>query len=138
MDRPVPEATPETAAYWQAARAGELKLQRCGECRRWIHFPEIRCPECGGLQLAFEAVSGRGTIETFTEIHRGFVPGFEAPYIVAWISLPEQEGLRVLANIMTANTASVAIGLPVELCFEELDNFGPVPQFQLIEEGREQ
>lgn len=135
MARPAPEVTPDAAAYWQAAAAGELKLQRCSECRLWIHFPEIRCPGCGGLQLEFELVSGRGTIEAFTVIHRSFVPGFDPPYIVAWISLPEQAGLRVMANVMTSDITSVAIGAPVELCFEERDNFGPVPQFKLIEEG---
>lgn len=130
MDRPVPEVTPECLPLWEGLRCGELRLQRCMQCRYWVHFPEARCPRCGGDRLGFEAVSGRGEIESYTEIFRGFVPGFDPPYIVAWISLPEQPGLRILANMLNASASDIDIGTPVELCIEHRPGFGPVAQFQ--------
>ena len=42
--------------YRDAAARGELAIQRCRACRRWIHFPEASCPACGSDELAFEAV----------------------------------------------------------------------------------
>lgn len=136
MERPAPLVTPDCMPLWQGLQAGELRLQRCVPCRHWIHFPEPRCPRCTSDHFDFEAVSGRGEIETYTEIARGFVPGFDPPYIVAWVSLPEQAGLRVLANIINARTGDIGIGTPVELCIEDRPGFGPVPQFQPLSGGR--
>jgi hypothetical protein len=107
-----------------------LVIQRCRACRRWIHFPEPICPSCGTADFTFEPVSGEGRIETFSVIHRSFVPAFaeRTPYIIAWIGLPEQEGLRVFANVTGCDPAEIAIGMPVELCFEERDG-RTVPNF---------
>lgn len=116
--------------YWEGASRGELVIQRCRACRRWIHFPEPICPSCGTADFTFEPVSGEGRIETFSVIHRSFVPAFaeRTPYIIAWIGLPEQEGLRVFANVTGCDPAEIAIGMPVELCFEERDG-RTVPNF---------
>lgn len=126
--KPAVQPTALTAPYWAAAAEGRLVIQRCGACRRWVHFPKPRCPHCGGADLAFEPVSGRGTIETFTVIHRSFVPGFEGPYVAAWVALPEQDGLRTFANITGCPPDEVRIGMPVEVWFEprgeqQLPNF---------------
>ena len=97
----MPNRSPLTAPYWDAAARGELAIQRCRSCGRWIHFPEPRCPKCGGGDLAFETVSGQGKVETFSVIHRAFNPTFadRTPYVIAWIGLPEQAGLRVFGNV---------------------------------------
>jgi uncharacterized OB-fold protein len=130
--KPVPEPTELTQPYWDAAARGELALQRCRACGRWNHFPDVACPACGGGDLAFEPVSGRGTVETFSVVHRSFVPGFAegGPYAVAWIALPEQAGLRVFANILDCPPERIAIGMPVEVCFEPREGFGPIPNFR--------
>ena len=130
MSLPAPAISDHCKPYWDAVAAGDLRLQRCRDCRRWIHFPELACPVCGSGRLGFERVSGRGEIETFTEIHRSFVPGFEPPYIVAWIALPEQPGLRTLANIIDSDPAQVAIGRAVEFCVETRGDVS-LPQFRL-------
>jgi uncharacterized OB-fold protein len=118
-------------AYWDGAARGELVIQRCGDCGHWIHFPEPACPSCGSERLGFEPVSGVGTIETFSVIHRSFVPEFadRTPYVIAWIALPEQAGLRVFANVTDCEPREVAIGMPVEVCFEQRDGRA-VPNFR--------
>src|SRR5208282_2331809 len=90
-----------TRPYWEAAARGELAIQRCRSCRRWIHFPEPACPDCGSADLAFEPVSGRGHVETFSIVHRSFVQAFagRTPYAIAWIALDEQPGLRTFGNV---------------------------------------
>lgn len=132
MDKPHPIVSPLTQPYWDAIAQGELALQRCADCRHWIHFPEPRCPHCGGHTLRFEPVSGTGTIETFSIIHRSFVAGFDAePYAIAWVALPEQAGLRVMCNIVNCALERVCIGAAVTLCFEQRGDFGDIPQFTL-------
>lgn len=130
--RPVPSPSPLTGSYWEAASRHELAIQRCASCGRYVHPPRPRCPDCDGEALDFEAVSGRGTLETFSVVHRTFAPGFatRTPYVLAWIALPEQEGLRITANVIETNHDDLRIGMPVEVVFEELEGFGPIPNFR--------
>jgi uncharacterized protein len=132
--RPAPTFSAVSAPYWEAARAGRLELQRCETCRLWIHFPDIRCPNCRGTALSFEPVSGRGVVSTFTIVHRKFVPGFEdeESYAVGWIDLPEQDGLRVFADIVGIESGAIRIGLPVRVTFTDRVGWGPVPSFEPI------
>lgn len=118
LEKPGVQPTALTRPYWDAAAEGRLAIQRCGSCRRWVHFPRPRCPSCGSAALAFEPVSGKGKVETFTVIHRSFVPGFEGPYVAAWIALPEQEGLRAFGNVTGCAPDEVTIGMAVEVWFE--------------------
>ena len=135
MNKPLPIINELTKPYWQAAANGLLALQRCSSCRRWIHFPEPRCPHCASKTLSFEPVSGNGVIESFSVIHRSFVEGFQSePYVIAWIALPEQNGLRVMANIINSPIEKIIIDAKVTLCFEQRGEFGKLPQFTLSTE----
>jgi len=130
--RVAPAPTPLTAPYWAACQRRELALQRCRGCGTFVHFPEPTCPSCHRDELAFEPVSGRGTVHTFTVVHRSFAPGYgdRTPYVLAWIDLAEQPGLRAFGNVLGCPPDEVRIGLPVEVCFEELPGFGLVPNFR--------
>jgi uncharacterized OB-fold protein len=55
-------------------------------------------------------LSSGGKIETWTTVHRA-PPGFEAPYVLAWVAL--DEGLRVLARCDP--DGEVGTGTPVEV-----------------------
>lgn len=138
MDKPQPIVSALTQPYWDAVAQGRLALQRCRDCQHWIHFPEPRCPQCGSRELHFEGVSGSGTIESFSIVHRSFVAGFgEEPYAIAWIALPEQTGLRLMSNIVNCNLEDIAIGAAVSLCFERRSDFGDIPQFTLTSSNPE-
>jgi uncharacterized protein len=130
MDRatPAPVPGPLTAPYWDACRRGELALQRCAGCGRFVHFPEPVCPFCGGVELPYEKVGGRGIVHTSTVVHRAFLPGFTPPYALAWIDL--EEGARVFGDVVGCEPERVRIGLPVEVCFTELPGFGPLPHWR--------
>ena len=127
-----------TKPYWDGAALGELVIQRCATCARFIHFPEALCPSCGGTDFTYEPVSGQGIVETFSVIHRSFVAAFadRTPYVIAWIALPEQEGLRAFGNVTGCAPGEVAIGMAVEVFFEDQDG-RPTPNFRKKIEFRE-
>lgn len=125
---PTPVPTPLTEPYWEACRRGVLALQRCADCERLVHFPQPHCPYCGGSKLRYEEVSGSGTVHTFSVVHRTFLPGFQTPYVIAWIDLPE--GARAFGNVL-GPPEDVRVGAAVQVSFEELPGFGPIPQWRL-------
>jgi uncharacterized protein len=131
--RMAPAVSVLTEGYWRAAQERQLAVQRCGTCRRFVHFPEWRCPFCQGQRLEFEPVSGRGRVHTFTIVHRTAAPGFAdcVPYVLAWVELAEQPGLRAFGNVDGCPPQEVFIGMPVRVCFEEISGFGLVPNFTL-------
>jgi uncharacterized OB-fold protein len=133
--RVLPVPTPLTERYWQAAQNRQLALQRCRDCRAFTHLPAEQCRFCGSEHAAFEPVSGRGAVDTFSVVHRTFAPGFagRVPYVIAWIALDEQPGLRVFGNVLGIPAERVRIGLRVELMFEEVDGFGLMPNFRAAE-----
>ncbi|MDE3205044.1 MAG: OB-fold domain-containing protein [Acidobacteriota bacterium] len=88
-----------------------LALARCSDCRQWDHPPQERCRRCGG-RIAFEKVSGRGTVFSFIVNRRQFVPGHPAGEVIALVELEEQQGLR-LAALVDADPAEVTIGRAV-------------------------
>jgi uncharacterized OB-fold protein len=129
---PGPTPTPVTRHFWDAARAGRLELRCCRACGLMFHYPRVLCPRCWSQDLGWHAVSGRGTVATFTVLHRAVHPAWQAraPYVAALVDL--EEGPRLLSNIVGADPAAVRVGLPVEVVFEAvgdavLPRFAPRP-----------
>ncbi len=106
----------EQWADWQAA--GELRFQRCGNCRTWIHLPRVLCPECGSEDLSWEKSTGSGVLYSWTRTYRAFNPlfGVEPPYVCAVVEL--DEGVRVLTRLVDAPEGDLRIGSTVTAAFE--------------------
>jgi uncharacterized OB-fold protein len=105
---------------------------RCTACGWWLHPAGPICPSCLSRELVAAAVSGRGSVYTLTVNWQPWMPGFDPPYVVAIVELPEQEGLRLTTNIVGVPYDEVHIGMPVRVVFDEHDGvwlplFTPVP-----------
>jgi uncharacterized OB-fold protein len=79
------------------------------------------CPRCHGFDLRPEAVAGTGSVYSFTIAHRQFVPGVEPPYAVALVEIDEEQGVRILTNLVNCRTDEIQIGLRVRAVFKDLD-----------------
>lgn len=122
-----------TQPYWDACRRRELRLQRCGDCGTFLHFPGLLCWRCGGDRLAWQKVSGKGQIHTFVVVHHATIAEFKArvPYVIAWIDLDEVFSARVLSDLVECDPAKVAIGDRVEVVFDDSSVEGfVVPRFR--------
>lgn len=131
MTKPFVPPTETTRFFWDAAREHKLVIQRCGDCGHYIHWPRPLCPRCHSAKLMPSPVSGRGAVFTFTVVQHVFHPGFaeDMPYNLALVELEEQPGLRMLANIVDCSNDALAIGMPVEVTFEDREDH-TVPQFR--------
>jgi uncharacterized OB-fold protein len=126
---PIPRPSPDTAPYWNAARAGELHLQRCRPCDRLVWYPRVRCHRCGSDDLRWEALSGDGSVHAFTIVHRAADPDLAdaLPYVVALIELAE--GARLMSNIVDIHPDAIRIGMPVRVRVRELEGDILLPVF---------
>lgn len=119
--RMAPAVTELNRPYWTGGAEGRLLIQRCAPCGRWLHPPVDRCPACGGAELRAEPVCGRGTVFTFTVNRHPFNPTVPLPYVIALVELEEQSDLRLTTNIVNCPPEEVAVGMPVQVLFEEQD-----------------
>jgi len=116
----LPELTDANRHFWQGGHDGRLVLQRCGGCGLWLHPPVPICPQDRSKNLVHEAVSGRGTVASFTVNHHQWLPGFDPPYVVALVELVEQKELRLTTNVVNCPVDAVEIGQPVRVVFRHI------------------
>jgi len=117
VSRMLPRLTERNRAFWTGGGEGELRIQYCAACSRWVHPPTGPCPDCGG-ELVVQPVSGRGTVFTYTVNMHQFHPDVPPPNVIAIVELVEQDDLRVPTNIVNAEEAELYCGLPVQVLFE--------------------
>jgi uncharacterized OB-fold protein/acyl dehydratase len=110
----VPVITTDTAFFWDGVSAGELRIQRCGECGALRHPPGPACPGCGALKQEHVVSAGTGTIHSFVVHHHPPIPGRRAPFTVGLIDLPE--GVRMVGEVRSPRP--VGIGDPVRVLFD--------------------
>lgn len=120
--RILPRVTDETEHFWRGGERGELCFLRCQACGYYLHPPSPICGRCLSKDLAPEPVSGRAELHTFTVNHQPWYPGLAVPYVVAIVSLPEQEGLRLTTGIVGCEPDDVRIGMPLQVVFEHHDD----------------
>jgi uncharacterized OB-fold protein len=90
------------------------------------------CRNCQSFGLAGERVSGEATLYSYTQTFKAFHPFFvdRVPYLVATVTLPEQEGLQFMTNLVGVDEADVRIGMALEVDFEELAEGYVIPVFK--------
>jgi hypothetical protein len=134
MERPLPEPTPETRHFWEGTLAGELRLQRCGDCAQVYFPPRPVCPRCASRRVSVFAASGRATLHSYV-IHHRPAPGHAPPYVIALVALAE--GPRMLSNLVgvEATPEALPLDLPLEVCFERLDDAIALPRFRPAARG---
>ena len=120
--RLLPRVTDRNRHFWQGGEQGRLQFLRCAACQTWIHPPQPVCPECLGKNLSPEAVSGRARVLTYTLNHQPWVPAPDHPDCIAIVEIEEQDGLRLMTNIVNCAPEAVEIGMPVRVVFEEQED----------------
>jgi uncharacterized OB-fold protein len=126
---PIPVPTPETRPFWDAARRHALELPRCRACGALHYYPRGACPRCLSADLAWERLSGRARLHTFTVVHRG-QKGFPVPtpYVLAVVEL--EEGPRMMTTLVDVEPAAVTIGMPLEVVFRDVSDAIALPLFR--------
>jgi uncharacterized OB-fold protein len=114
----VPQPTPVTAPFWDAAKNGELHIQWCRPCERFYFYPRSFCPHCHSREVEWRPVSGRARLLSYVILQRP-APGLweEVPTVIALVEL--EEGPHMLSNIVEIEPerASIPLDLPLVVTF---------------------
>ena len=120
--KPLPQPTPDTQPFWDAAKRHELMLPKCRVCSQLHYFPRPFCPHCFSWDLEWVHCSGRGKLYSFVINYRP-APGFEeeAPYVIAVVEL--EEGPRMMSNLtgVEPEPDKVQVDMPLEIVFEDVN-----------------
>lgn len=125
----LPRVTPLTQPFWDGCVAGELRMQRCAHCNDYQYYPRSICSRCGGKELGWDAVSGKGSIASFTIVRRAISGAYTAPYVVALVDLAE--GPRMMSTIVDEVTDQIAVGAAVMVRFDAWGDGLKMPVFML-------
>ena len=118
--RPLPVPNPTTAPFFDAAREGRLRLQRCPR-DGFFFYPRSRCPRCLGDDWCWEDVSGRGFLHAFTVDRLGHDPALarDVPFAIAVVEL--EEGPRMTARVVDCALEDLHVGMPLAAVFETIE-----------------
>lgn len=132
----MPVVSDLTRPFWDAAATGRLVIQRCRDCGYYNHPPREACDACLSNRLAFEPVSGGGTVWSYSVMHQKSVAGFEecVPYLTALVELDEQPMLLLVTNLPGLPVDAVSISQRVYVTFEQMEGGLVLPQF--VPDGR--
>ena len=131
---PRPTMNMDSSFFWEGVEKHELRIQRCAGCKRLRHPPRPMCPACTSLDWDSIVASGQGEIYSYVVHHHPPVYGFEAPFAVALVELPE--GTRIVGNVSGDPTA-LYVGMPGEVEFVRIDDSWTLPAWRAAAGARD-
>lgn len=137
----LPPIDPDAAPFWEGARRGELRMQKCAESGRLIFPPRPMSPWGQHSEPTWTTLSGRGTIWSYVVPHPPLLPQFAelAPYPVILVALDEDPTIRLVGNLVASekgainevDPASIEIGAPVRVVFQRANEEIALPRWML-------
>ena len=128
--RPLPRLRGFAADFYAYCRKHELRFQRCGDCGRWRHVPRDMCAACGSFDWEWVRSSGKGSLFSWTTTMQPMMPQFAdlVPYSPVVVEL--EEGVRMLSWLVDVDADDFALGLPVEVVFDDVTPDVTLPKFR--------
>jgi uncharacterized OB-fold protein len=129
-NKPLPRLDTLNRPFWAAAKEGRFMLQICKACGDTRFPPGPVCPKCLSSDQDWKPASGKGTLESWIDMHRAYWDGFkgELPYRVCLVRL--EEGPVVVSNLVD-KTDNLRMGQPVKVVFDQVTEDVTLPKFTL-------
>jgi hypothetical protein len=88
------------------------------------------CGDCGSMERAWKAVSGRGSVYSYVVTHQAVHPAYQGftPHATVLVAL--EEGPRMTSNLVGVAPDEIEIGMPVQVVFEAISDEVTLPLFR--------
>ncbi len=129
--KPLPKITKLTKPFWDHAKAGRVAVQLCRDCGDVRFPPSPVCPRCLSDNQGWRVTQGRGTLESWIDMHRAYWNGFaeDVPYRVCLVRLYEGP---VLVSNLVGPSDHATLGMEVRALFEPITDDITLPKFELV------
>lgn len=118
LTRPRPRLGLYEVPFWDYVKSGEVRLQRCDSCQEFRYPPGPSCPSCGSPDYAWEPISGRGELLSWTVFRRQYFDEIPVPYTV--VAVATREGPILIANLVDADGTELRLGMDLAIAFEDV------------------
>lgn len=134
-ERPLPKVTRLNAPFFEAAAKGELRLQRCLQCQKWVYYPRYICPFCFSSELEWVQTSGLGRIISYSAVYRPQHAYFDNMIPIILIAVVLEEGPIIISSLVGQTNSNVSIGAQVQAVFETVTVDLGLLKFRIIDQG---
>lgn len=91
---------------------------KCGNCGTYFVPPRVICLNCDKQQMEPAALTGKGTVYSFTIVHQQLPFSLvQVPYAIVIVALEEGPSMH---GVVTENLEAVEVGKPIEVYFEKV------------------
>ncbi len=104
--------------FFEGAKEGRLRLQRCNDCSAWMFPVRVRCQSCGSTNVKWADASGRGTVYTHARLQREYHPRHSGRLPLVMVQVDLEEGVRVNTNLIDCDPEKVKAGMSVQVAIE--------------------
>ena len=129
---PVPVPDRDTQPFWDACARGELVIQCCGSCGKFLWQPRPVCSYCQTPDPVWTKVSGDGVVASWTVMRPPTLPAYAdlVPFVVLLVEL--EQGVRLLGYLVDdagtllttdGEAEGLRMGSPVQLRFHAQAGF---------------
>jgi uncharacterized OB-fold protein len=132
-NKPLPLPDPETQPFWDAAKAHELKAQKCSNCGRFRFPPQGFCPNCYSWESSWAKIAETGSIASYVVVHQATNPVFAdvVPYAIAKVAMDGTDGHVVLnGNVTGIPWEDVKVGMKVHAYYDDVTPEVTLPKFR--------
>ena len=119
---------PADLPFWQACESGKFLIHHCERCGR-NYWPASRCIVHGDESMVWVEASGRGTLHTYTIMHRAMLPAMQdkVPYVIGVVKL--EEGPYYHSNIIDCEHSLLAVDMVLEVKMQSHSSGLTLPMF---------
>jgi uncharacterized OB-fold protein len=111
-----------TAPFWEACAEHRLIAQRCAGCQQVRQPPGPFCPRCRSTDYDWLPLSGRARLYSYTIVRHALIPMLRPhlPMAIAVLEAVDAPSVRLVANLVDLDVADVAIGMELEIVWEDV------------------
>ena len=125
MDTDFPLPDPDWAPaceLWAGAARGVLRIPRCDACGRFVWYPGTPCRRCGGSDLTWCDVSGRGHLFSWSVVRHAWIPQVadRLPFVTGLVALEEDPAVRLVTYVVDCVPEALRCDQPVRVVFRPL------------------
>jgi uncharacterized OB-fold protein len=105
--------------WWDALAQGEIAVQHCNRCAKYVFYPRPFCPACGHRELSWRVVDGAATLYTWSVARVPVAPEFAHMDQVILAVAELGIGIRVPTSLCDVGFEDVRIGIRLSPVFDD-------------------